>query len=167
MLFRSARTCQMFTKKSEDLEIISIGKIVSQKGLSILQNRLAPKLFTPRRPKLAAKRIQHQESTLPSTSSLLTNTKVLAQRRYGVGVDTGVEVHGDLDPEDGREQHPLLPPGPCVAEEVGAFLLCDNSLSIWALLTVPGLGLGAIVRLRLGSLVERSEEHTSELQSQD
>lgn len=44
---------------------------------------------------------------------------------HGVGVETGVEVHGDLNPEDERENGPLLPCGKGEPEFIGAIGLGD------------------------------------------
>lgn len=37
--------------------------------------------------------------------------KILGNPAYGVGIETGVEVHRDLDEEDDGEDGPFLPGG--------------------------------------------------------
>ncbi len=81
-----------------------------------LQHRPPPKLLTPRRPQLTPKRITNQKHPLPHACRRLRYTKVVRQQGHGVGVERGVEVHGDLDGEDDGEDGPFFVPGPREAE---------------------------------------------------
>ncbi|KAI6766073.1 hypothetical protein HG530_007143 [Fusarium avenaceum] len=57
--------------------------------------------------------------------SLGTNIELLRNTRDGIGVERGVEVHGDLHPEDDGEDVPLLPLRVRVAQLIVAVVLCD------------------------------------------
>ena len=85
-----------------------------------LEDRPPSKLLTPRRPELAAERVQDQINHLPDADALLVDAELGGQGLDGAGEHRRVVVHGDLDSGDGAEVHPLLPRRPGVCKDLGA-----------------------------------------------
>lgn len=106
-------------------------RTIDQKQTS-LQDRPPSQLLTPRRPKLAPKRIRHQENHLSHSHRLQAHIEMCREERDRIGKDRGVEVHGDLDGEDDGEDLPFPPGGPGVAEEVVGFVFGELALAVWS-----------------------------------
>jgi hypothetical protein len=73
-----------------------------------LHDPLATKFLRERSPELAAETVGDEESHLTETSLEVRNTEVLGHAGDGVGVDCGIVVHADLNPEDDGKNAPFL-----------------------------------------------------------
>jgi len=73
-----------------------------------LHDPLATELLREGSPELAAETVSDEESHLAETSLEVRDTEVLGHAGNGVGVDGGIVVHADLNPEDDREDTPFL-----------------------------------------------------------
>jgi hypothetical protein len=56
-------------------------------------------------------------------SCLLADVRILGNAAHGIGIETGVEVHRDLDEEDDGEDGPFLPGGKGEAKFIAAVVL--------------------------------------------
>src|SRR5699024_11164395 len=74
-----------------------------------LEDGLPADLLTPRSPQLTPKSIRDEKDEGTAASSLLTDAKLLRDARNGVGVETGIEVHGGLHQKDNHDDCPFFP----------------------------------------------------------
>lgn len=95
-----------------------------------LQHRPSPQLLAPRGPEFTAKGVGDEEDHLADAGILQADVEVLGQRRNGVGVDAGVEVHGALHGEDDAQDGPFLPAGIAEAELLVAIVVSKLNLPV-------------------------------------
>jgi len=86
------------------------------KGERGLHDPLAAEFLGEGSPELAAEAVGDEEGHLTETGLEVRDAKVLGHARDGVGVDGGIVVHADLDPEDDGKDKPFLTAGEGKAE---------------------------------------------------
>lgn len=62
----------------------------------------------PRCPKFASESVRNQEDHSSTSSPLRTDAKLFRYAMNCITVETGVEIHGNLDEKDERQDRPLL-----------------------------------------------------------
>ncbi len=90
-----------------------------------LEDRLPTEFLAPRCPQLASESVEYEEDHGTASGCLLADGELLGYALDRIRVQTGVEVHGDLDEEDDAEDGPLLPGGKAEAQFIVAVILCD------------------------------------------
>jgi hypothetical protein len=86
------------------------------KGERGLHNPLATELLREWGPEFATESVGDEEGHLTETGLEVRDAKVLGHAWDGVGVDGGIVVHADLDPEDDGKNSPFLLAGEGKAE---------------------------------------------------
>ena len=84
----------------------------------------------PRRPEFTSKGVGDQKDHGTASSRLLTDAEFFGHARDRITVETGVEVHGNLDEEDERQDCPFLRVGEAEAQLVIAIGFCELDLAI-------------------------------------
>lgn len=95
------------------------------KGERGLHDPLATEFLGEGGPEFAAETVGDEEGHLTETGLEVGDAKVLGHARDGVGVDGGIVVHADLNPEDNGKNNPFLTAGEGEAE-----LRCDDGVLV-------------------------------------